>query len=717
MNKYSIIAIFILLINVSYAQITWHATSFNQGGSVYALITANDGSLIAGKDDKIFRSTDGGDTWTQIASNLLTDINCFVKIPSNGYLFAGCIEDSDGGGVWRSLDNGKSWTQLKDTKGIRISTMTVNSNGIIFVGTRGTTTGIRWSSDYGNTWPSTAVGLSSCDIYSLTSDNKGNVYAATGNDGALYKSPDGGTSWYRIYYWGIAQTAHAVAITDSGILFVVVTGNGFISGLLRSNDNGSTWNLVLPNAVNFYEIPQIIVFSDTELFCATGDGIFHTSDGGVNWDAINTGLPNSIYCMTIDNSNYLYAGTNSSIFKSDFPIKSDPPIVTSCLNLTTIPDLNQERIRSQAEAYNNEIYCFGGYYGYNVNNTMEIFNGQSWSNGTNMLQPRAEFASCVLNGGIYVFGGLTSFSNVTDNVEFYNGKDWSSKGTIANSKLPIHDMDGAVIDNSFYIFGGVQNTSGSIEYDTIIRKFTPPSSWESLGALSSFNNHFTPRSGYKCVAVGDTIFIIGGAHAYTFDSAANYYNDVWKFIPSRDTLIKGNSLNIKRADFAAGALNGKIYIAGGVNDSIKSPTNTMEVYDPGTGLWSLCANSPSGILSPASTVLNDNLYILGGDSSHINYKKCYGKYFPPDGVSNILKKKIGVRIYPNPIEDNFTIEIDSEIKNSILEIYNMFGEKCLTKEINHNKQTFICQNLPSGIYFYQLKRSTEIIETGKIVIE
>ena len=56
----------------------------------------------------IWKSTDNGDTWTQYNSGLGHPHIKSMHITNNGYVYAGL----SGGGIYRSADNSESWTQL-----------------------------------------------------------------------------------------------------------------------------------------------------------------------------------------------------------------------------------------------------------------------------------------------------------------------------------------------------------------------------------------------------------------------------------------------------------------------------------------------------------------------------------------------------------------------------------------------------------------------------
>ena len=67
--------------------------------------------------------------------------------------------------------------------------------------------------------------------------------------------------------------------------------------------------------------------------------------------------------------------------------------------------------------------------------------------------------------------------------------------------------------------------------------------------------------------------------------------------------------------YPAGAVvNGKLYVVGGTTNGTR-PLNlsqTLEVYDPGTGSWTTLAPAPTARYGATAVGLNGQLYVFGG---------------------------------------------------------------------------------------------------------
>jgi photosystem II stability/assembly factor-like uncharacterized protein len=96
-----------------------------------------------------------------------------------------------------------------------------------------------------------------------------------------------------------------------GNIFAGSYGNGVV----RSTDDGLSWTTVNTGLTNHnvlsLEITSQYVFAGTD-----GGGVFRSSDNGNTWSAINTGLGNLIIYSLLVNGTNLYAGTASGVYYS-----------------------------------------------------------------------------------------------------------------------------------------------------------------------------------------------------------------------------------------------------------------------------------------------------------------------------------------------------------------------------------------------------------------
>ncbi|MGP8216088.1 MAG: T9SS type A sorting domain-containing protein [Bacteroidia bacterium] len=91
------------------------------------------------------------------------------------------------------------------------------------------------------------------------------------------------------------------------------------------------------------------------------------------------------------------------------------------------------------------------------------------------------------------------------------------------------------------------------------------------------------------------------------------------------------------------------------------------------------------------------------------------------GINELRAKNEEVRVWPNPNDGKFSIEITNyelRIKNSV-EVYNVLGEKVYSQLLIPNSQFLInLSNQPAGMYLYRVISETgECIGSGKLVIQ
>lgn len=298
----------------SQGEIAWQQTNGPTGGSVQALLLTPAGHLFAGTPGSgIFRSTDEGDTWTQINMGLTNlDVRAFARNLS-GHLFAGTA-----GGVFRSSDHGDAWEQISTgLASTNIRAFVVNDLGYLFAGTAG---GVFGLPNNGTTWTQLAVGLTNRDVRALALNTWRRVFLFAGTPGGIFRSADNGSTWSRINT-GLTNTRVQALVVNkaSGLagtpshLFAGTQGGG----VFRSTDNGDTWTPINTGLTN-RDVRVLIVNALGHIFAGTAGGVFRSTDNGNTWTPINAGLMNrDVHALARNVSGFLFAGTVAGgVFRS-----------------------------------------------------------------------------------------------------------------------------------------------------------------------------------------------------------------------------------------------------------------------------------------------------------------------------------------------------------------------------------------------------------------
>lgn len=266
----------------------------------------------------VFKSTNGGSNWQQ-SSNGITHlfINTIAIDPTNpNIVYAG-----SGGGFFRSMDGGNSWqnasTGIKDPIhdyiAVFINKIIIDPKNVrtLYLGTN---SGVFKSTNGGDSWTSVNSGLTDIFVAALAIDpNNTNVLYVGVGDG-VFKSSNGGDSWRpvntglpAIAPYPINSTIVKVNPVHSDTIYTLIN-----AGLFTSSNGGDTWSQLTYDArVNEVEIDPT---APNTLYMGTyGDGISKSIDYGNSWSLKKLGISGSIITSVVQDPTVpttVYAGDN-----------------------------------------------------------------------------------------------------------------------------------------------------------------------------------------------------------------------------------------------------------------------------------------------------------------------------------------------------------------------------------------------------------------------
>ncbi len=256
-------------------------------------------TLFAGGGNSIFVSTDNGNTWTKVN----TELQGVRSLVQNGTsLFAGAIN-----GVYRSTDNGSTWTPTGFSSR-RVSALTMHGTTLL-AGTDDAVFGqsIYRSTDGGANWINASVGLPQWISATGFAGNDEDIFISTWGQG-VFRSTNDGITWSAVNS-SVGESVFSLLVNGS-CLFA-----GTYGGVQLSTDNGTSWT---QTALTAYRIGALAV-SGTSIFAGAyyGDGVFVSTDNGTSWTAVNSGLAETNITALAANGSNLFAGTyNWGIFLS-----------------------------------------------------------------------------------------------------------------------------------------------------------------------------------------------------------------------------------------------------------------------------------------------------------------------------------------------------------------------------------------------------------------
>jgi hypothetical protein len=265
------------------------------------MINDNSGNVLAGTwGGKIYRSADG-ENWTRINNDMFTGFIWTLAVNDDGHIFAGTEQ-----GIYRSTDNGNTFA-LVGMVGKDIRTIVADAN-ILYAGAWGH--GVFKSLDNGVTWTEKNNGLTNLSVNSMVVDSGSNLYVASFGAG-VFKSNNGGDDWSQLdigydYVWTLG-----IASTD--ILYAGTYGDG----LYRSGDFGISWGKVESGLTAYFIYAITVDLNDIVYISSWANGVFVSVDDiGASWTTLGLGGLGVSSVMINMQSEDLYAGTSDgAIFK------------------------------------------------------------------------------------------------------------------------------------------------------------------------------------------------------------------------------------------------------------------------------------------------------------------------------------------------------------------------------------------------------------------
>ena len=340
----------------------------------------------------VFRTTNNGTTWAPVfdRDGRSTSIGDIAIAPSDpGIVWVGTGEPNNrqsstwGDGIYRSLDGGETWTHmgLKETHHIGRVVIHPRNPNTVFVAALGhlwgpnDDRGVYRTTDGGTTWKKVLAGNNVTGAVDVALDPDGRtVYAAMyqrqrrgfgfvggGPGSGLFRSRDGGDTWEPLTNGlpvGVkGRIGIAIAPSQPNTVYAIVEAKA--GGVFRSDDKGSTWtrqSSLNPRPMYYSQVRVDPQHSDrvwvlgtyvhksidggkTFTTDSTGDrihvdhhalwlnpndgnhmmlgndgGLYFTYDGAKNWDFIDNLPIGQFYDIDVDDRDpyYVYGGTQDN---------------------------------------------------------------------------------------------------------------------------------------------------------------------------------------------------------------------------------------------------------------------------------------------------------------------------------------------------------------------------------------------------------------------
>ena len=286
--------------------VTWTQTSF-WFNFVTGLGLGTD-RIIASTIAYTLYSTDYGDTWQEIISLESKSPNTFYT--DGNFVIAGGTNE-----VYRSTDGGQSFTTVSVYFPVNTDFFQIIGSGTdLYMAT--SYDGVYKSTNQGNIWMPFNTDMGGKDVRSLTVTNSSTLLAGTHYAG-LYRSTIGSAGWNKSMA-GLPPGAliSAYISTDSSLFA------GTRDGVYKTTDNGSEWTKLSGNDTVDYALIRGLCMFNGNLYAGTiyqyNGAVYKSTDNGASWLRKTNGLPSNLIFVNglAVRGNNIVAATGNGIYYS-----------------------------------------------------------------------------------------------------------------------------------------------------------------------------------------------------------------------------------------------------------------------------------------------------------------------------------------------------------------------------------------------------------------
>lgn len=686
-----------------------------QGGyfKEFSFHPTNPSTLYAGSDDGggIWRSTNDGQDWTLLTENFpnMTGWSITIDNQTPDVIYAcdvygryGLLKSTDGGSTWNQSTNG-----LSTNYELMVSGLTMKSSDTLFISTgEGANTtpprpgnGVFKSFDAGNSW--TPAGLQGETVLSIGNNIFGTVFAGTEANGLQFTN-DNGATWAP--HPDITNTAVVFEIEVEGNVIAVASSAGVF---LSTNWGVNFINTGLAGEFNF-DVCIHQTTPDVELICPTFVGLQQYSSATSNWSILADPLLDDKLVIGIgSNGDDIYAGTfsNSPIIAlydgaANWTEAASSPFCTEISTLAIDQNNSSNIVTGLLGTYN-----IGGNYNAEALYTTND-GGLNWTR----KGPEAHAISVTPNPDRFASSYLGTFSQGL--FKTYDGFD-TYINLISGNKL-IADIAIEATDTNVVI---VSQIDLDITQSSIQRSIDGGINFSNVSAIAA--NRLTFHSSEEdsvFAATTDGIYLsadngvtwnvwqLSGVNVQSILHDGTLYagtdaGELYHFENGMLTNISGpwaTPVQIKSIHKE----NGHLIV--GLNGAEQDTTNELS-----GSLW-MSSDNGSNWTEITGNIYNTNVYgnnVVASNNGELIVGTYGGGIFQSSGLT--LNTQVNsqpsfdFQVFPNPSSDYIAISVDTK-ETLPLEISDVSG-KVVHDQTVVDGQIISLGHLPKGIYYITLK--------------
>lgn len=242
-----------------------------------------------------------------------------------------------------------------------------------------------------------------------------------------------------------------------------------------------------------------------------------------------------------------------------------------------------------------------------------------WSDAAPLPSPRQEIYATTHDGMIFTAGGLAERASAVRNDFLAYDPQADSWQELANLPAARHHITLSALDGMIYAVGGFSGAFPNWKPEASAYSYDfGTAQWSMLPDLP------VARGEHVAAVVDGLLYVIGGRVGGTATAATfAEHRDTSRvdiYDPATGTWSRGVDAPTARNSAASAVIDGKIYVVGGRQfleqpDGNPASVNvaSLEVFDPGTGLWSVKAPLPQAAGGLAAAAVGGRLYVVGGE--------------------------------------------------------------------------------------------------------
>ena len=320
------LALIALMTSTLRAQPVWTSVGPDGGDArAFAAVPGQPQHLYLGTVNSwIYESSDGGSTWHRLSRLAASDdlvVDHIVVDPRNPariYAAAWVIDHPDGG-LWTSLDGGRTWSEVPALHGqsIRSFAMAPENPNLLFAGTL---QGVFRSADAGVTWdqisPPGSREIHEVESLAVDPVHPDTVYAGTWH--LPWKTTDGGQTWHNIKK-GVIDDSDVFSILIDPAKPNTVYASA-CSGIYKSETAGELFRRIqgIPATARRTRILRQDPQQPATVYAGTTEGLYRTTDAGRHFQLMTSPdvIVNDVYVDPADSNHILLATDRGGVLAS-----------------------------------------------------------------------------------------------------------------------------------------------------------------------------------------------------------------------------------------------------------------------------------------------------------------------------------------------------------------------------------------------------------------